>query len=81
LEPGDVLLLYTDGVTEATDGELEMFGEERLQTLLREHATAPASRIVDEIRIALARFTGRERYDDDVSLLVIKVRRALSGAV
>jgi serine phosphatase RsbU (regulator of sigma subunit) len=74
LAPGDVLLLYTDGVTEATDTELDMFGEERLHELLRQHARGPAASLVDAVLADLAAFTGRERYDDDVSMLVVKVR-------
>lgn len=74
LEPGDVVLLYTDGITEATDAELEMFGEERLAALLQQHAAGPAQGVLDAALQALATFTGREHHDDDVTLLVIKVR-------
>lgn len=74
LAAGDVLLLYTDGVTEATDGDLEMFGEERLEALLRQHASAPAEQLVTAVRTELARFTCRDHCDDDVSLVVVKVR-------
>ncbi|MEO6597510.1 MAG: PP2C family protein-serine/threonine phosphatase, partial [Planctomycetota bacterium] len=42
LEPGDVVLLYTDGITEAADDQLEMFGDQRLVALLRQHAAAGA---------------------------------------
>ena len=75
LEPGDVLLLYTDGITEATNDDLDMFGEDRLQALLARHAQQSADDILAAVRAALAEFTGRERYDDDVSLLVVKVRQ------
>lgn len=74
LAAGDVLLLYTDGVTEATDEQLEMFGEERLVELLRRHAARPAAELLAAIRQALVEFTGRERQDDDVSLIVVRVR-------
>lgn len=74
LAAGDVLLLYTDGITEATDADLDMFGEDRLHDLLRQHARGPASDLVDAVLAALATFTGRERYDDDLSMLVVKVR-------
>jgi len=74
LESGDVLLLYTDGITEATDTSLDMFGEERLLELLREHAKAPAEELLKAAQKALAEFSGRQHYDDDVSLCVIKVR-------
>lgn len=74
LESGDVLLLYTDGITEATDLELEMFGEERLLAVLREHAADSAEVVLKAAEMALAEFSCRHCYDDDVSLTVIKVR-------
>jgi serine phosphatase RsbU (regulator of sigma subunit) len=51
-----------------------MFGEERLQAILRQGAALPAAGIVDAVLRSLGEFTGRSRYDDDVSLLVIRVR-------
>ena len=74
IEPGDVLMLYTDGITEAANEDLDMFGEERLGAILREHATAGAEAVLAAARRGLVEFTGRERYDDDVSLMVIKAR-------
>lgn len=70
---GDVLLLYTDGITEAADAELDMFGEDRLADLLAQHAGDAATSIVDTIKAELARFTGRTTYDDDVSVMVVRV--------
>lgn len=72
LGDGDVLLSYTDGVTEATDAELEMFGEERLIALLLRHAQATPHDLVEAIQADLCAFTSRERCDDDVSILVVK---------
>jgi phosphoserine phosphatase RsbU/P len=66
-------MLYTDGITEATDGNLDMFGEERLIALLRQHADAGAEVLLQASRRALAEFTGRDSYEDDVSITVIKV--------
>ena len=75
LEPGDVLLLYTDGITEATDADLEMFGEERLERLLCEHAVnGSAQDVLDAALAELTAFTSQEHYEDDVSLMVIKAR-------
>ncbi|MBL8754779.1 MAG: PP2C family protein-serine/threonine phosphatase [Planctomycetes bacterium] len=74
LASGDVVLLFTDGVTEATNAELDMFGEDRLKALLAQHANDGAERLLTAVRTALAEFTGRDRYDDDVSMLVVKVR-------
>lgn len=74
LESGDVLLLYTDGITEAADDDLEMFGEERLAELLRQHAHDTVDGLLGAALGALAQFTGRQSYDDDVSLAIVKVR-------
>lgn len=74
LASGDVVMIFTDGITEATNDDLDMFGEERLQALLRQCAALPATGIVDAVLRSLGEFTGRSRYDDDVSLLVIRVR-------
>jgi serine phosphatase RsbU (regulator of sigma subunit) len=73
LESGDVLLLYTDGITEAADDDLEMFGEDRLAELLRQNAHDSATGLLSAAQGALAQFTGRQTYDDDVSLAIVKV--------
>lgn len=74
LAAGDVLVLYTDGISEATDAELDMFGEERVVEIVKAHCAEPAAAIAAALKDALARFTGRDRYDDDLSLMVVKVR-------
>lgn len=73
-DPGDVLFLYTDGITEAADHELEMFGEERLKALMQKQVDSPSSELLAAAQKALREFTGRDRHEDDVSLLVIKSR-------
>ena len=72
LRPGDLLLMYTDGVTEARSPAGEEFGEERLGGLLGEirdlSAEAIGRRIFEEVR----RYTGLESQADDVTLVVLK---------
>ncbi|MBM4061097.1 MAG: PP2C family protein-serine/threonine phosphatase [Planctomycetes bacterium] len=72
LARGDLLLLYTDGITEATNADLDMFGDARLLEVLRANAAGPAAALLEAIRRELAGFTGRDRNDDDASILVIK---------
>lgn len=72
MEPGDCLLLYTDGVNEAENAEGEMFGEERLQALLAAHGAAGSARVVDEVLAALNDFAGGKAPSDDITLVVIR---------
>jgi serine phosphatase RsbU (regulator of sigma subunit) len=73
LARGDVLLLYTDGISEACNADLDMFGEERITGLLAAKARQPAAEILEALLGELQAFTGGTRYDDDVSASVIKV--------
>ena len=70
LEPGDGLLLYSDGVTEAHDSRREMFGSQRLKDLANGHRE-PAS-LIENLLQQLAGFTGPEwEQEDDVTLVSI----------
>ncbi|MBX3463310.1 MAG: PP2C family protein-serine/threonine phosphatase [Planctomycetes bacterium] len=73
LAAGDTVLLFTDGITEATNGELDMYGEERLAAVLRANPTASAEDLLMAIKHDLVLFTGRKHYDDDVSLVVLRI--------
>ncbi|MCA8966388.1 MAG: PP2C family protein-serine/threonine phosphatase [Planctomycetes bacterium] len=73
LQTGDILLLYTDGITEALGADQEMFGEERLAALLRRHAADAAEVMLGAMQKALCEFAGRTNHEDDVSMTVIKV--------
>ncbi len=72
LNAGDIMVLYTDGVTEATDRELDMFEEGRLAAAVKANAGQPSAAILDAVLASLKQFTGRTSYDDDVSISVIK---------
>jgi phosphoserine phosphatase RsbU/P len=74
LEPGDLLAIYTDAVVdlEASDGA--EFGPARLESLLRRSAALPAKEIVKTVVRQTLEFSGRESYDDDFTLLVVKRR-------
>ncbi len=71
LEPGDLLCLYSDGITEAEDLDEEQFGTERLVEILREHRHRPLQEVLDAIQHAVTRFSaGRPQLDDQTLVLV-----------
>jgi sigma-B regulation protein RsbU (phosphoserine phosphatase) len=72
LAPGDRVILFTDGVTEANNPEGEEFGEERLLGLLEEHRASSAAQLQNEILGAAAEFSGGH-WCDDATLLVLAV--------
>ncbi len=76
LSPGDVLLLYTDGVTEAQDRAGRFYGEQRLQEVLRSLGSRPANEILESILADLKSFLGGASQQDDVTLVVLRRKPA-----
>jgi sigma-B regulation protein RsbU (phosphoserine phosphatase) len=72
LEPGDTLVLYSDGVTDAQNAAGEEFGEARTQALLRSLAGRPADEIVTEVLGALEEFVQGTPQFDDMTILVLR---------
>jgi len=70
LDRGDMLVLYSDGVTEATNLNYDEFGEQRLIDTLKAHRTEPSTAIVDAVTKALAEFTAGAPQADDITLVV-----------
>lgn len=73
LSPGDILLLYTDGITEASNSGKEMFGEDRLCSLLSRYQTLPPQQIIDSLLQQVRSFADNQALVDDVSLVVMKL--------
>lgn len=73
LFPGDLLTLYTDGVTDASNQAGEEFGEQRLLEALRQNRDLPSKGIVDEIVGKVRHFSPQEQYDD-ITLMVARCR-------
>jgi sigma-B regulation protein RsbU (phosphoserine phosphatase) len=69
---GDLLALYTDGVVEPADAGAEEFGQDRLLDVLRRSFSRPAGDLVLAVVEATRRFSGREHYDDDFTMVVVK---------
>jgi|GEM_PF-584249 len=75
LNPGDCLVLFTDGITEAEDPDFEPFGEERLLELVRRHFSAGPEQVVESI-LADVRQHSEGEPQDDLTLMVITVTDA-----
>ena len=72
LKSGDILVLYTDGVTEAINKACEEFGQERLMSVIKENRTLPAHDILEHIREEVVAFAGKQPQFDDITLMVLK---------
>jgi len=73
LSPGDVVVLYTDGVTEATNERDEEYGLARLSSLVSESRGLPAKEIINAIVRDVTAFAGSRPQFDDITLMVLKV--------
>jgi sigma-B regulation protein RsbU (phosphoserine phosphatase) len=73
LHSGDVLLAFTDGVTEALNSNEEEFGEERVKNLLRTVADLPVQEIAARISQEVRNWIGGAPQHDDITFVVLKV--------
>jgi serine phosphatase RsbU (regulator of sigma subunit) len=73
LEDGDILLLYTDGVTEAMNESRQQFGLDRLAELVKENAELPAEELCNAINARVLAWCN-QAADDDITLLVARYR-------
>lgn len=76
LAQGDLLLLYTDGVTEAINPAEEQFGKERLAALVQQEAGSPARMVVQALRQGLQEFIQGQPLADDTTIVVGKLNGA-----
>ena len=72
LNVGDVLVVYSDGVTEAMDPNGEMFGEARLMDVVRESAASGGAAVQEAILAAVQSFMGKASAPDDLTVLVVE---------
>jgi sigma-B regulation protein RsbU (phosphoserine phosphatase) len=73
LEPGDRLVWFTDGVTEARSNDGQYFSDERLMAVIAQHVKEPPDRLAALIVDAVRQWTGGS-FDDDLTVLVLAVR-------
>ena len=72
IEPGEVLLLYTDGVTEAVNVDRALYSTERLAKALANMSVVDAERVVAVVIDDVRRFIGRAEQADDIGLLALR---------
>jgi sigma-B regulation protein RsbU (phosphoserine phosphatase) len=72
LEPGDLIALFSDGVTEAQNERDEEYGEARVADFLRQIRGEPAQQMVDLVFDEIDRFAGTAPQFDDITLLILK---------
>jgi len=76
LLPGDLMAVYSDGITEAGTRRGEQLGEARLETLVRAHARKPLAEIQAQVLAEVRKWSGEEP-EDDVTLLLVRAREEL----
>ncbi len=76
LNKGDVLFVYTDGVTEAKDSKAERFGEDRLMKVLDSTCSqsADCKDLVSGVAVSLKSFTGDEEQFDDITMMAVRFK-------
>jgi serine phosphatase RsbU (regulator of sigma subunit) len=72
IEPGEILLLYTDGVTEAQNPDRQLYTPIRLETVLAAASGSDAEHIVAAVIEDVRRFVGRAQQTDDITLLALR---------
>jgi len=72
LHPDDILIVYTDGITEAMNHKREMYGEERLLAAIRKNGNLDVVEFVSKLKEDLMSFTGGYEQNDDITLVAVK---------
>lgn len=72
ITPGMQMILYTDGVTEAMDAQRRLFGEERLELLIRKNGRLNPEKFKEVLKWELGMFTGNEPQFDDITFVVVQ---------
>jgi serine phosphatase RsbU (regulator of sigma subunit) len=80
LEPGDVVVLYTDGIVEAENQRGELFGLERLKSAVRKHLPRSTREMYHYILKEMYLFQDERFNKDDVTLVILRVKAAPRAA-
>ncbi len=76
--PGDLFVFYSDGLTEATNHEGEMYGERRLTDLIFKNAGFENENLLKTIRQRIENFTGSKTFDDDFTCVLVRIDQPLN---
>jgi sigma-B regulation protein RsbU (phosphoserine phosphatase) len=76
LSAGDVIVLYTDGITEAMNPESDLFGDTRLSRIVEEHGHLDSGELRERIMREIEAFVGTADQHDDMTMILLKVDRA-----
>jgi sigma-B regulation protein RsbU (phosphoserine phosphatase) len=80
LASGDVIVLYTDGITEAMNFQNDLFGESRLSRIVEEHGHLESGELRERIMREVEAFVGGADQHDDMTMILLKVDRAFAAA-
>jgi phosphoserine phosphatase RsbU/P len=81
LGDGDVIVLYTDGITESMNLEADLFGDTRLSRIVEEHGHLDSGELRERILREIEAFVGTADQHDDMTMILIKVERAIPARV
>lgn len=73
LQAGDLMVLYTDGVTEAMNTRNQQFGRQRLETLVRQAERMPVKEVIQKIKLSLEEFSEGKPLADDTTIVVGRI--------
>jgi sigma-B regulation protein RsbU (phosphoserine phosphatase) len=74
LGPGDMLCLYTDGITEAQNDREEFYGREQMAEQVLAHRSAQCESIIEAVFDGATAFVGQEAIDDDLTMMVLRIK-------
>jgi phosphoserine phosphatase RsbU/P len=80
LSSGDVIVLYTDGITEAMNLQSDLFGESRLSRIVEEHGHLESGELRERIMREVEAFVGEADQHDDMTMILLKVDQAFAAA-
>jgi phosphoserine phosphatase RsbU/P len=81
LGQGDVIVLYTDGITEAMNPSSDLFGDARLSRIVEEHGHLESAELRERILREIETFVGTADQHDDMTMILMKIERAIPARV